>query len=83
MENNLEEVFSEIVILLNDLIATPVATSEADRCFSTLKRIKQFLRNTVTQDSMNPLSMLSMDEMICHWEKFAGQKETRVKFMFK
>ncbi len=37
MENNLEEVFSETVTLLKILI-----TAEAERCFSTLKRIKIF-----------------------------------------
>ncbi|XP_030581661.1 zinc finger MYM-type protein 1-like [Archocentrus centrarchus] len=39
MENNLEEVFSETVTLLKILITTPMTTAEAERCFSTLKRI--------------------------------------------
>ncbi|XP_051541447.1 uncharacterized protein LOC127433514 [Myxocyprinus asiaticus] len=39
MENNLEEDFSETVTLLKILITTPMNTAEAERCFSTLKRM--------------------------------------------
>ncbi|XP_049336876.1 uncharacterized protein LOC125802536 [Astyanax mexicanus] len=92
MENNLEEVFSETVTLLKILITTPMTTAEAERCFSTLKRIKTFLRNSMTQDRLNALAMLSMEKTLVTEmtdfnknviEKFAGQKERRAKFMFK
>ncbi|XP_030580871.1 uncharacterized protein LOC115777175 [Archocentrus centrarchus] len=91
MENNLEEVFSETVTLLKILITTPMTTAEAERCFSTLKRIKTFLRNSMTQDRLNALAMLSMEKRLVTEmtdfnknviEKFAGQKERRAKFMF-
>lgn len=90
--NNLEEVFSETVTLLKILITTPMTTAEAERCFSTLKRIKTFLRNSMTQDRLNALAMLSMEKRLVTEmtdfnknviEKFAGQKERRAKFMFK
>ncbi|XP_030612064.1 zinc finger MYM-type protein 1-like [Archocentrus centrarchus] len=91
MENNLEEVFSETVTLLKIFITTPMTTAEAERCFSTLKRIKTFLRNSMTQDRLNALAMLSMEKRLVTEmtdfnknviEKFAGQKERRAKFMF-
>ncbi|KAL7868219.1 hypothetical protein SRHO_G00096030 [Serrasalmus rhombeus] len=91
MENNLE-VFSETVMLLKILITTPMTTAEAERCFSTLKRIKTFLRNSMTQDRLNDLAMLSVEKRLVTEmtdfnknviEKFKGQKERRAKFMFK
>ncbi|KAF3859042.1 hypothetical protein F7725_021441 [Dissostichus mawsoni] len=49
MENNLQSTFTETVRLLKILITTPMTTAESERCFSTLKRIKTFLRNTMSQ----------------------------------
>ncbi|XP_008273895.1 zinc finger MYM-type protein 1-like [Stegastes partitus] len=92
MENNVEEVFSETVTLLKIIITTPMTTAEAERCFLTLKRIKTFLRNTMTQERLNALAMLSMEKrLVCEMtdfnqkviEKFAGLKERRAQFMFK
>ncbi|KAI7797202.1 hypothetical protein IRJ41_020220, partial [Triplophysa rosa] len=91
-ENNLEEVFSETVTLLKILITTPMTTAEAERCFSTLKRVKTFLRNSMTQERLNALAMLSMEKRMVTEiidfnqkviEKFASQKERRAKFIFK
>ncbi|KAM3842976.1 zinc finger MYM-type protein 1-like [Diretmus argenteus] len=91
MENNLEEVFSETITLLKILITTPMTTAEAERCFSTLKRIKTFLRNTMTQDRLNALAMMSMEKKLVTEmtdfnqrviEIFAGQKERRAKFIY-
>lgn len=82
VENNLENVFSETVNLLKIIITTPMTTAEAERCFSTLKRIKTFLRNTMSQERLNALAMLSMEKRLITgmWdfsqkviEKFAEQ----------
>uniref|UniRef100_A0A8C5GCS7 Zinc finger MYM-type protein 1-like n=1 Tax=Gouania willdenowi TaxID=441366 RepID=A0A8C5GCS7_GOUWI len=64
MENNLQGTFTETVNLLKILITTPMTTAESERCFSTLKRIKTFLRNTMTQDRLNALAMLSMEKKL-------------------
>ena len=64
MENNLSEVFSETVTLLKIIITTPMTTAEAERGFSTLKRVKTFLRNTMTQERLNALAMLSMEKRL-------------------
>lgn len=42
LKYNLQDTFSETVALLNILITTSMTTAEAERCFSTLKRIKTF-----------------------------------------
>ncbi|XP_063747657.1 zinc finger MYM-type protein 1-like [Eleginops maclovinus] len=92
MENNLSEVFSETVTLLKIMITTPMTTAEAERCFSTLKRIKTFLRNTMSQERLNALAMLSMEKRLVTdmidfnqrvIEEFASLKERRAKFLYK
>ncbi|CAM4638184.1 unnamed protein product [Leuciscus chuanchicus] len=92
MENNLQSTFTETVSLLKILITTPMTTAEPERCFSTLKRIKTFLRNTMTQDRLNALAMLSMEKKLIRdipdfnkrvIERFATQKERRAKFLYK
>ena len=37
------------------------ASAESERCFSTLKRIKSFLRSTMGEDRLNALAMLSIE----------------------
>uniref|UniRef100_H3BCV3 HAT C-terminal dimerisation domain-containing protein n=1 Tax=Latimeria chalumnae TaxID=7897 RepID=H3BCV3_LATCH len=63
-ENNLQDTFSETMKLLQILITTPMTTVESERCFSTLKRIKTFLKNTMNQDRLNALALLSMEKQL-------------------
>ncbi|KAG1933968.1 zinc finger MYM-type protein 1-like [Pimephales promelas] len=92
IENNLEEIFSETVTLLKILITTPMTTAEVKRCFSTSKRVQTFLRNTMNQERLNALAMLSMEKKLVTEitdfnqkviEKFASQNEQRSIFLFK
>ncbi|CAH1993781.1 unnamed protein product [Acanthoscelides obtectus] len=49
----------------------PMSTSGAERNFSRLKRIKTFLRSTMTQDRLTALTMLSFGkEFISTMENF-------------
>src|SRR5215469_2661102 len=91
-ENNLEDTFSECAKILKVLITIPMTTSEAERCFSTLKRIKTFLRNTMDQERLSALAMLSIEKdfitKIADFnnkviEKFALAKERRMDFLLK
>jgi len=60
---NLSDSFSECVKLLKIIIIVPMSsTAESERCFSTLKRIKTFLRNTVDHDRLSSLAMLSIEK---------------------
>lgn len=90
MENNLKEVFSETVTLLK-ILTMPTSTAEAERCFSTLKRIQTFLRNSRTQERLNAMAMLSIEKRLVTEmtdfnqkviDKFASQKE-RSKICFQ
>ena len=62
LENNLYDVLSEITKLIKILLTTPMITSEPERCFSTLKRIKTFVWSTMNSEGLNALTMLSMEK---------------------
>lgn len=64
LEQGLDSIFTETVKLLNILITIPMSSSEAERCFSMLKRVKTFLRNTMNEDRLNALGMLSFEKIL-------------------
>lgn len=91
-ENNLLNVLSETSKLLNIICTTPMSTSECERCFSTLKRIKTFLRSTMIADRLNALAVLSIEKNFIQSisgfdniviDKFAQLKDRRMDFVFK
>ena len=70
----------------------PMATAESERCFSTLKRVKTFLRNTMGNDRLNALAMMSINKHLVQdtdsfddkvLEKFISMKNRRAEFTFK
>ena len=91
-ENNLQEALSETVSLLQIIITTPMTSAESERNFSTLKRIKTFTRNTMGEQRLNALAMLSIESELIHGlldfnskvtERFAQMKDRRASFLFK
>ena len=59
-KNRLDETFSEVSKLLEIVLVTPILTSDSERSFSTMKLIKTFLRNTMSQNRLNSLVCLSI-----------------------
>ena len=91
-ENNLQGTFSETLKLTQIAMTTPVTSAESERCFSTLKRIKTFLRSTMGQDRLNALAMLSIERDLIQKSPdfndmvinlFASQKGRRCELLFK
>ena len=91
VQDNLHQVFSETLKLLKILV-TPMATAEPERCFSISKRIKTFLRSTMTNERLSALGMLSIEKnMIAEiknfnekvMDHFASVKNRRMEFIFK
>ena len=89
---DLQLVFSELLKLLKILVVTPMTTSEAERCFSTLRRIKYFLRSTTGNERLSALAMLSIEKnMVAEMkdfnakviEHFSTAKKRRMDFIFK
>ena len=92
IENNLEEPFGEVLKLLKLIATIPMTTAEAERSFSTLKRIKTFLRSTMNEDRLSALAMLSIEKEMVHnlpdfnervIDGFAHKKERRMDFLYK
>lgn len=92
IENNLLSSFSESYKLLLIIATIPMTTAEAERCFSTLKRIKTFLRSTMCQERLTALAMLAVEkEMISNIHNFnervidvfVSRKDRRMDFVYK
>ncbi len=92
VRSGLEKCFSETCTLLQIILTIPMSTAEAERCFSTLKRVKTFLRNSMADSRMNALAMLSIEkDMIRHTSDFNEKvinvfqtlKERRAEFSYK
>lgn len=54
------QIYPIISKLLQIFITLPVTTATRERSFSTLRRIKTYLRNTTEQIKLNGLSMLNI-----------------------
>ena len=89
---NLTATFCEFTKLLKILITTPMTTAESERSFSTLNRIKTFLRNTMLNERLNALAMLSIEKRMVTEMKdfnkrvidlFATSKNRRMELIFK
>lgn len=92
LKSELDSTFSELVKLLKIIMTTPMNTAEPERCFSTLKRLKTFLRNSMTNDRLNALAMMSINRDFVHeipnfdekvLETFVALKNRRMDFLFK
>ena len=89
---HLRTAFSELLKLLKIIVVTPMATAEPERCFSTLKRIKSFLRSSTGNDRLSALAMLSIEKGMIEDIKdfndlvtdyFATRKSRRMDFILK
>lgn len=91
-DNNMSLTFSECVLVLKIIVTIPMTTVETERSFSTLKRIKTFLRNSMGNERLNALAMLSIEKKMVHSipdfnkrviEKFASSKNRRMELIYK
>ena len=68
-----------------------MTTSESERCFLTLKRIKSFLRSTMSNERLSALAMLSIESKLVSEIKDFNEKvmdhfstsKIRMDFIFK
>ncbi|XP_057658705.1 zinc finger MYM-type protein 1-like [Diorhabda carinulata] len=92
IENNLQGDFSETFSVLQAIVTMPMTTAEAERCFSTLKRIKTFLRSTMGENRLTALAMLSIEKQMIQEipnfndlviDKFILKRDRHIDFEFK
>ena len=62
LKNNYIEIFSNIMTVLKLLFTLPVTVASAERSFSKLKLIKNYLRSTMSTDRLNLLAILSIEK---------------------
>ena len=87
-EQHLEEIYPNITIALQIFLTISVSVASAERSFSKLKLIKNYLRNTMKQQRLNNLSIISIEhqrassisfeEII---KTFAAKKSRKIKFL--
>ena len=58
--------FPELLKVLKILATMPVTSCEAERSFSTLKRLKTYLRSTMGEDRLNSLAVLNIHRGVCN-----------------
>lgn len=78
---------SELIKLVNIYLTVPVTTATSERSFSTLRRIKTYLRSTMRQDRLNNVLLLHAHKSLTDEidlkqiaMDFVKQNDRRVKF---
>ncbi|XP_060863559.1 uncharacterized protein LOC132940138 [Metopolophium dirhodum] len=61
LKNDMIDTFKEVTLLIRILITVPPMTTGQENSFSTLKRIKTFLGNTMVEEKLNALAMLNIE----------------------
>ena len=54
------DVYPSISVLLEIGSILPVSTATVERSFSTLRRLKTYLRNSISEDRLNGLALMSV-----------------------
>ena len=91
VESSLAETFSDTVLLLKAITTVPMTSCEAERCFSTPKRVKKFVRY-MSEDRLYANAMLSIEKGLIRdssdfnqnvIDMFAQLNNRRAKFLSK
>lgn len=62
IENDLQASAPDVWQLLEISLSWPITTVSAERSFSTLRRLKTFLRSTMTEDRLSGLALMSIEQ---------------------
>ena len=57
-DNSLRGILTEFNKLLKIILIVPVSSCTVERSFSALRRLKTFLRSTMTQNRLNDIALL-------------------------
>ena len=66
------ELLSEISIVLKLILVLPASDAESERVFSALKRIKTYLRNSMSQARLNHIMLLNIHKEEAEKMSLAG-----------
>ncbi|CAH1119753.1 unnamed protein product [Phaedon cochleariae] len=83
-----KHLFPYISILLELLCCLPVSVASSERSFSTLRRLKDWIRSRMVQDRLNGLALMHIHRGICSSlnvddiiQRYASQKNRRLEFV--
>ncbi|KAF7701752.1 hypothetical protein C0J45_23158, partial [Silurus meridionalis] len=86
LKRNLESVFPNVVVALRVFLTLPVTVASAERSFSKLKLINNYLRSTRDQDRLSHLALISFEHKVARStpfdeiiEKCASMKSRRAR----
>lgn len=69
-ENVIESLVPNMTIALRIFLTTPVSVASGERSFSKLKIIKNYLRNSMHQERLNGLAIVSIEKEIANSIKY-------------
>lgn len=82
--------YSEVEKLVRLLLVSPASSAEAERSFSALRRLKTWLRTTMTQRRLNSLAVCHVHQQVLDLvdvdaliEEFVSRNETRASMFGK
>ena len=55
----MEGTFPDLLLFVQIVLTVPIASATAERSFSTMKRVKTYLRSTMTDQRLNSLCLLA------------------------
>ena len=64
-DQQIEICYSQIVKLFELILTFPISSASCERSFSCLKRVKNYLRNRMSDNRLNQLSLLSIEKDVC------------------
>lgn len=61
-KHELDEALPEIYKLCSLIVSIPYTTASVERSFSTLKRVKNYARNTMGEERLSALALISIEK---------------------
>lgn len=87
LSNSVGDVYANVAIALRIMLTLPVTTATAERSFSKLKLIKNYLRTTLNQEKTTNLAIISIEREIVDEmnfndiiDTFADLKSRKINF---
>lgn len=65
-KHELEDIYPYVSIALHMFLCTPATNCTAERSFSTLRRVKTYLRTNISTYRLNALAILNIESQLTH-----------------
>ena len=62
----MKEAFPDLLLFSQIVLTVPIASANAERSFSTIKRVRTYLRSTMSDQRLNDLCLLAIEREMSH-----------------